>query len=144
LNLADVNVLLVAFSGELEGHAVCKDWLDTEMAARRPFAVSSLVLGAVVRLATNPKVLSPPAKLEETLDFCNSLLEHPDSVATEPGLAHWRIFSQLCIATNARGNLITDAWFAALAIEHDCTFITFDRDFRKFAGLKTASPLIAR
>ena len=34
------------------------------------------------------------------------------------------------------GNLTTDAHLAALAIEHDATLVSFDRDFERFAGLR--------
>jgi predicted nucleic acid-binding protein len=31
---------------------------------------------------------------------------------------------------------VTDAWFAALAIEWGCEWITLDRDYGRFPGLK--------
>jgi predicted nucleic acid-binding protein len=31
-------------------------------------------------------------------------------------------------------------WYAALAIEHGCTFITFDRDYARFPGLRWREP----
>jgi len=34
-----------------------------------------------------------------------------------------------------QGNLTSDAHLAALALEHGATIGTFDRDFRRFAGL---------
>ena len=144
MNLADVNILLAAFVTDLPAHVSCKPWLDREMAGTQNFCVSTLVLSAVVRISTNPKVFQPSALLGDAIAFCNALIDHPMAVLIEPGPAHWPIFSSLCLAANARANLITDAWFAALAIEHNCTLITFDRDFAKFPGLKTASPLIGR
>jgi hypothetical protein len=36
--------------------------------------------------------------------------------------------------------MVTDAWFAALAIEWDCEWITLDRDFARFPGLKWRRP----
>jgi predicted nucleic acid-binding protein len=46
----------------------------------------------------------------------------------------------LCIDTDARGPRLTDAWFAALAIEFGCTWITVDRDFARFPGLTWRLP----
>ncbi len=37
---------------------------------------------------------------------------------------------------------MTDAWFAAPAIEHGCTWVTRDRDYTRVAGLKVEFPLI--
>ena len=48
---------------------------------------------------------------------------------------HWPIFESLCEDGDARGNLVQDAWFAALAIEWGCEWVTLDRDFARFPGL---------
>jgi uncharacterized protein len=40
------------------------------------------------------------------------------------------------VKTGTRGPRVSDGWFAALAIEHGCTFVTFDRDFACFPGLR--------
>jgi predicted nucleic acid-binding protein len=34
------------------------------------------------------------------------------------------------------GNLVQDAWFAALAIASGCAWITTDRDFARFPGFR--------
>jgi len=53
----------------------------------------------------------------------------------EPKERHWSIFEALCRSSKASGNLVEDAWFAALAIESGCEGITTDRDFTRFPGL---------
>lgn len=40
----------------------------------------------------------------------------------------------------AAANLVPDAYIAAMAIEHDCAVATFDRDFRRFDGLRVVTP----
>ncbi len=57
-----------------------------------------------------------------------------------PGERHWPIFRDLCLKTGTRGPRVSDAWFAALAIEHGCTWITFDRDYARFPGLDWRAP----
>lgn len=59
----------------------------------------------------------------------------------EPGPRYWSILRSLLIARNIRGPLIADAHLAALAIEHDATLCTTDRDFRRFEGLRVFNPL---
>ncbi|MGH7186829.1 MAG: PIN domain-containing protein, partial [Pseudomonadota bacterium] len=44
--------------------------------------------------------------------------------------------SRLVKETNAHSKPVTDAWFAALAIEHGCEWVTLDKDFGRFKGLK--------
>ena len=46
-------------------------------------------------------------------------------------------------AVGARGKLVADAWFAALAIEHACTWISTDSDFARFPDLDWRHPLKA-
>ena len=60
----------------------------------------------------------------------------------EPGAGHWAIFERLCHATSTIGPRVTDAWFAALAIEHGCEWVTTDRDFARFPGLKWSMPKV--
>jgi predicted nucleic acid-binding protein len=57
-----------------------------------------------------------------------------------PGERHWDIFRRLCIETDIRGSRVSDAWFAAPAIEWGCEWITFDRDHARFPGLKWQLP----
>jgi hypothetical protein len=50
------------------------------------------------------------------------------------------IFQRLILDTNTRGRRVTDAWFAALAIESGSEWITMDRDFARFPGLRWRLP----
>lgn len=72
--------------------------------------------------------------------ICNWLLEQPNAIVVEPGRRHWQIFERLCRETDTTGSRVTDAWFAALAIEHGCEWVTLDRDFARFPGLKWSMP----
>ena len=58
-----------------------------------------------------------------------------------PGARHWAIFERLCKHAGAKGNLVADAYLAALAIERGCEWVTTDRDFSRFEGLKWRHPL---
>ena len=55
------------------------------------------------------------------------------------GLSAKNPFCDLCRKADATGNLAQDAWFAALAIEHGCEWITEDRDYARFLGLRWRS-----
>ena len=47
---------------------------------------------------------------------------------------------RLYLDTEARGNLIPDAYLAALAIESGSGWISSDRDYSRFAGLRWRPP----
>jgi len=134
--LPDVNPLLYAFRADAPLHAVSRAWLVSVLSGDAAFGVSPLALAAVVRIATNPRAYPTPSRLEEVFRFCDYLLAHRNCQIVEPGERHWEIFKQLCIETNTRGRRVTDVWYAALAIEWGCEWITFDRDFARFPGLK--------
>jgi uncharacterized protein len=139
--LPDVNVLIYAFRRDLPQHAVCRPWLVAVVSGDARFGLSPLVLGAVVRITTNPRAFRTPSAIQEAFGFCEDLLGQPHCQIVEPGDRHWNIFRRLCIETDTRGSLVTDAWFAALAIEWGCEWITLDRDYPRFPGLKWQVPM---
>jgi toxin-antitoxin system PIN domain toxin len=138
--LPDVNVLIYAFRPDAERHAEYKQWLDSLINGEAAYGMSPQVLGALVRVVTNPRVFSRPDPLEDALDFYMALLEQPHCQHIQPGPRHWTIFCNLCRRSQARGNLVQDAWFAALAIESGCEWITTDRDYARFEGLRWRTP----
>ena len=140
MTLADVNVLIYAYRRESDRHETCKTWLDSVVLGQAEFAVSPLVLSAVARILTNPRAYSPSNTLEQAFAFCDNLLGQPHCVIVEPGNRNWSIFKDICRDARVRGPMMSDAWFAALAIEHGCTWITCDRDYARFPGLDWRAP----
>lgn len=141
--LPDVNVLLYAFRPDLPEHARYRAWLDRVLMGSDTFALSELVLSAVVRVATQPKVYRTPEDTSDVLAYVESIRAQPHAVVVRPGASHWRHFSQLCRVAGVSGKLVADAYHAALAIEHGCTWVTTDRDFARFPGLRWRHPLDA-
>jgi toxin-antitoxin system PIN domain toxin len=137
---ADVNVLIHAFRKDSAQHAICKTWLDDVVLGDAPFGVAPLVLSAVIRITTNARVFREPSSLTEAFAFCENLLAQPHAERVAPGERHWEIFARLVQETGTRGPRVTDAWFAALAIERGCTWITYDRDYARFPGLDWRTP----
>jgi toxin-antitoxin system PIN domain toxin len=138
--LPDVNVLLYTLRTDVPQHGLCRAWLRDVIHGDAPFGLSPLALCAVVRIATDHRIYVTPSSLEEALGFCDDLLGQPHCQVVEPGERHWRIFQKLSLDTDTRGRRVTDTWYAALAIEHGCEWITFDRDYARFPGLKWRLP----
>lgn len=134
--LCDVNVLLYACTSQSSHHQVCYKKLLELTSAGEKFAVNDVILAAVVRLATNPRIFNPPASAESVFKFTDALLAHPDSVAVVASSRHWRIFKDLILTSGVRGKDTTDAYLAALAMEHGCEWWTTDSDFSRFHGLR--------
>jgi hypothetical protein len=138
--LPDVNVLIYAFRPDASHHALCRAWLDQVVLSDARFGISPLALSAVVRVTTNPRSYAVPSSHDDAFGFCDDLLAQPHCQIVEPGPRHWDIFKRLCAETATRGARVTDAWFAALAIEWGCEWITLDRDYARFPGLRWSLP----
>jgi toxin-antitoxin system PIN domain toxin len=106
-----------------------------------PYGVSDLVLSGFLRVATHPAVFDPPTPLRRALDFVEVLRGQPNCVLVAPGRRHWEIFTRLCLQAGVKGNLVADAYLAALAIESGTEWITTDRDYSRFHGLRWRHPL---
>jgi len=138
--LPDVNVLVNAFRRDTDEHALCRRWLESVVNGDSRYGMSPQVLSGVIRVATHPRVFSQPSGLDEVIRFCELLMDEPHCALIGPGPQHWSIFTRLCKEADARGNLASDAWFAALAIESGCEWITLDRDYARFTGLTWRLP----
>ncbi len=139
--LPDVNVLVYAHRRDVDRHADYRRWLEQAIAGPGPFGFSDLVASGFLRVVTHPRVFHQPTPVDEALAFIAALRDRPNRVPVEPGPRHWRIFLDLCVKARARGNLVPDAWLAALAIESGSEWITTDGDFQRFPGLVSRHPL---
>jgi toxin-antitoxin system PIN domain toxin len=138
--LPDVNVLLYAFRRDSTGHAEYRRWLEDAINGETAYGIAPQTLASLVRISTHPGIYVRPSQLREALAFCHALLQPSQCTVVQPGPRHWEIFARLCRAARATGNLVQDAWFAALAIEWGCEWITTDRDYARFPGLRWREP----
>ena len=102
--------------------------------------MAELVLSGFLRVVTSPSIFVDPTSLDLALGEVERLRQRPNFVAVRPGQRHFDIFTDLCRGGNAKGKLVADAYLAALAIEHGCQWISFDRDFARFPGLDWSKP----
>jgi toxin-antitoxin system PIN domain toxin len=134
--LPDVNVLLHALRVDSPEHSAHRRWLEGVVNGDAAYGMSPQVLASVIRVATHPRIYAHPSRFTDAYAFASTLLEQPHCQIVKPGARHWQIFGDLCRGARASGNLIQDAWFAALAIESGCEWITLDGDFARFQGLQ--------
>ena len=106
----------------------------------RAFGVPDMVLSGFLRIVTHPRIFKAPSSIDDALAFADQLRQSSAYVPTSPGLRHWGIFANLCRTTGVRGNLVPDAYLAALAIESGSEWITTDRDYSRFPGLRWRHP----
>jgi predicted nucleic acid-binding protein len=91
--------------------------LDGVVNGDEAYGMSPQVLCSVIRLATHRRVYIAPSRLEDALAFARVLLEQPHCTIVTPDERHFTIFDDLCRTSSSSGNLVQDAWYAALAVE---------------------------
>lgn len=143
MQLIDVNVLLYALRTDARNHELYRSWLEESLASGL-CGTSDLVLSAVLRISTHPGLAHDPVPFDTAVQYVEGIRRHGGCTRVEPGPRHWDIFIGLCQAAGVRGAMVTDAYFAALAIEHGATWITTDRDYARFPGLRWRHPLDTR
>jgi len=104
------------------------------------YGISDLVCSGFLRIATHPSVFVPPSPIGDALGSIQEVRAHPNCVVIAPGARHWQIFTDLCQSIGVRGNLVPDAYLAALAIESGSEWITTDGDYGRFSGLRWRRP----
>jgi toxin-antitoxin system PIN domain toxin len=139
--LLDANLLIYASSNKSAHYPAATDWLTSLLSGNEPVALAWMTITAFLRISTHPGLSDPPMTAARAIEVVSSWLEHPIISILEPGPNHWPIFRRLLLETPARGNLVTDAHLAALAIEHDATVYITDGDFRRFRGVRVVNPL---
>jgi toxin-antitoxin system PIN domain toxin len=133
--LPDVNVLLAAFRADHDHHRLARSFVEDARSGAVPLGLSDVALAGVVRLATNPRVFVRPDTADAVLDFLGVLLDPPGQLV-RTGTAHWARFADLCRHLQLRGNLVPDAYLAALALEQGAELVTFDRGFGRYPRLR--------
>ena len=139
--LLDVNVLVYAHREDAARHVEFRRWLEATLDSPSGCAVSELVLSGCLRVLTHPRVFDPPTPLVRAIEYVTMLRDHPRLTVFAPGPRHWELFLDLCRRAEARGNLVSDAYHAALAIETGSEWITTDRDYARCPSLRWRHPL---
>jgi toxin-antitoxin system PIN domain toxin len=139
--LLDVNVLVYAHRQDTTHHRSYLRWLEDLINSDEAYGISDLVLSGFIRVVTHPRVFTRPSTMDQALTFAEELREQPNCTVINPGPRHWEIFCRLCKTGGVKGNLVPDAFLAALAIESGSEWVTADRDYYRFPDLRVRQPL---
>lgn len=138
--LPDVNILVYAYREDAPGHPRFREWLEDLVNGDQAYGMSDIVLSGFLRIVTHSAVFNPPSPIDDALAFVEDVRSQPNCVVLAPGARHWEIFARLCQRSGVRGNLVPDAYLAALAIESGSEWITMDGDYARFPGLRWRRP----
>jgi len=138
--LVDANVLLYAVNADSAEHPSAFGWLDGALDGPETVGWSWHVLLAFLRVSTRSGIFPSPLPAADAIAQVRSWLDAPGGVVVSPTGRHLGLLSGLLRSSGTAGNLVSDAHLAALALEHDATVISYDRDFTRFDGVRWRLP----
>lgn len=139
--IPDINLLVYAHNEADPQHAAAKAWWEDTVNGLEPVGIPWIVIGGFIRLMTHPRVLENPMPVKEATACVRSWLDQPSVIPLEPGKRFSDIFLKFLDDLGSAGNLTTDAYIAAMAIEKQAEVHSCDTDFARFAGLNWKNPL---
>ena len=138
--IVDTNVLLYAVDSQSTFHQVAKDWLEQALNGATRVGLPWQSLLGFQRIITHPRASSNPLLPSQAWAYIHDWLDQPNAWQPVPGLRHRSILEKLIVGGDLRGNLVSDAHLAALAIEHGVGICSFDSDFARFDQLTWIRP----
>ncbi len=109
----------------------------------RRVAIPWVSVDAFLRISTNPRAsrepLSPPAAWK----IVDAWLDAGPVWVPVPGPGHRDLLRGLILDGDLRANLVSDASFAALALEYGLSVVSADSDFARFPTVDWINPLHA-
>ncbi|HUY98458.1 MAG TPA: TA system VapC family ribonuclease toxin [Verrucomicrobiae bacterium] len=142
--LVDANLLLYAVDEASPFHRRSAGWLQSVLDGPRRVGFPWAVLSAVVRLSTHPRAFETPLSPDAAVDYVDHLLGYEAAWVPQPTERHAAVLGALVRRHQLRGNLVSDADLAALAVEHGCTVCSADTDFARFDEVRWLNPLAGR
>ncbi|HEV8056079.1 MAG TPA: type II toxin-antitoxin system VapC family toxin [Nocardioidaceae bacterium] len=140
MQIVDVNVLVYSYNEDAPLHAPARRWIEEALSGRQTVGFAWVVLLAFLRLTTRASLSPRPLSVQRAVEVTESWLAQPGAVIVEPTVRHLSLVHGLLSSSGTGGNLVNDAHLAALALEHRATVVSFDRDFGRFAGVRTHVP----
>lgn len=140
--LPDVNVLVYAFRREADDHDRYAAWLNEARVGEEDLALVDTVLTGFGRIVTNPRIFADPAPTLDALTFVERLRASPAARMLPSTSAAWDRMRSLADGDRfVRGNLVPDAWLAALALTSGARVATSDAGFGRFPDLDWFDPI---
>jgi hypothetical protein len=141
--LVDANILLFAVDETSPFHRSAAGWLEDRLNGSRRVGLPWQTLGAFLRISTHPRAAEHPLSPAEAWSFIKEWLAADVVWIPLPTEHHAEVLGSLVTGYQLRGNLVSDAQLAALAIEHGLTLCSADTDFARFREIRWENPLQA-
>jgi toxin-antitoxin system PIN domain toxin len=142
--IVDASVLLYAVDAEGAFHDAARAWLEETLNGPARVGLPWASLLAFQRISAHPRASASPLSPGQAWSFISDWLGAEATWVPAPGARHAEILHRLIVDGDLRGNLVTDAHLAALAIEHGAGVCSTDSDFARFPELTWVNPVTER
>ena len=142
--IVDANILLYAVDVGSPFHNAARGWLEDALNGPRRIGLPWPTLTAFLRISTHPRASSDPLTTGEAWELIADWLAAEPTWIPNPTPRHADVLQRLVVDGDLRGNLVTDAHLAALAIEHGVGVCSADSDFARFPVLSWVNPVHPR
>jgi len=139
--LVDANILLFAVDRTSPFHPAAAHWLTEQLNGARRVGLPWHLLVAFLRISTHPRAAEHPLASAAAWRQVERWLAAEPAWTPLPTERHADVLGRLIAAYDLRGNLISDAHLAALAIEHGLTVCSADTDFARFTEIRWVNPV---
>ena len=139
--LVDANILLYAIDSSSPFHDTARTWLTNALNGTQRVGLPWLVLGAFLRIVTHPRASEHPLTASAAWSHVVDWLACDTAWVPGPTERHADVLGSLIATHQPRGNLVTDAQVAALAMEHGLTVYSADTDFARFTEVRWVNPI---
>lgn len=139
--IVDANILLYAVDEASPFHPPAREWLEDALNGPTQVGLPWVSLTAFQRIATHPRASISPLSAEQAWSRVTDWLAAEQAWVPTPTNRHAEILGDLIVRGDLRGNLVTDAHLAALAIEYGVGVCSADSDFARFPAVTWINPI---
>ena len=138
----DTNILVYAHRRDSRWHDRARDAVAGLAERNRSWAIPWPCVHEFLAIATHPRIYDPPSTPDEALRQLDAWLESPRLELLAECDGYHAVLRSVVTAAAVQGPRVHDARIAALCQAHGVSVLwTADRDFSRFARLRTANPL---
>ena len=139
----DTNILVYAHRIDSPWHPAAEKCVRELAEGRESWAVPWPCVHEFFSIVTHPRIYDPPTPPAAALDQIDAWLESPSLVLLAESPAYWTVLKSVLSRSGVRGPRVHDGRIAALCREHGVRELwSTDRDFTRFAEIKTRNPLL--
>ena len=137
----DSNILVYWQMASMAEHTVAIELVSALAGGRAQWAIPWTCIYESYRIVTHRSVFDEPLRQDDAHENIRRLIAAPTLQLISETSRHDAVLGELLASAKAAGNMIYDARIAAVCIENGVTeLLTNDRDFGRFAKLKTRNP----